>query len=32
MKAEHYFYREEWNKEQNERSGFISHVIRCDTL
>jgi hypothetical protein len=31
VKAEHDFYREKWQKEQNKRSGFISHVIRCDT-
>jgi hypothetical protein len=32
VKAEHDFYREKWRKEQNKRSGFISHVIRCDAL
>jgi hypothetical protein len=32
VKEEHDFYREKWQKEQNKRSGVISHVIRCDTL
>jgi hypothetical protein len=33
VKEEHNFFRENWQKKkQNKRSGFISHVIRCDIL
>jgi hypothetical protein len=32
VKEEHDFYREKWKKEENKRSGAISHVIRYGKL